>query len=90
MWKPIGGKGDPRFDNVVLCLKCADHWDKYGLLKKHRYVWSAKKWLAAFEEFCQMEPEVVDIEAHNRSVAATDRWAHTMFPEFFDGRKGIR
>lgn len=54
-WKPSGRDRD----DEVLCVRCFDGWsDSAGaLLRKHGYVWSKKKWHAAFMEFCLMKPE---------------------------------
>lgn len=55
LWKPRGGD-----DTEILCLRCHDDWAEaaQGLLRKHGFVSSKKKWHAAFEEFCKMQPTV--------------------------------
>lgn len=72
-----------------MCLKCADEWfgpvaqtlfDKHGW-KDCRS--GHKKWMAAFDEFCQTEPKELDIEGHNRQIESGDRVIHAMFPQYF-------
>jgi len=54
IWGPVGGR-----DDEVLCVRCHDDWGDAApiLLRKHGYVWSKKKWHAAFMEFCSQKPE---------------------------------
>lgn len=69
----------------VLCLKCHDEWMECGskYLKKHGYVWSKKKWIAAFNEFLQTKPGKIDVGTHNRKIESSDRVIHAMFPQYF-------
>lgn len=68
---------------LVLCLKCWDEWgdDASRLLKKHGYVYSKKKWLAAFTEFCSTKPKVIDIKAHNQDILNEQRLLDLQFPK---------
>lgn len=82
-----GGRGMRKWppDSVkheVLCLHCSDEWFDKGhiFLDKHKYVWSHKKWWAAFNEFLATKPTEVDIASHNRRIEAGDRILHRMFP----------
>lgn len=54
-WRPGGSDRD----DEVLCVRCHDDWSGSSerLLRKHGYVWSKKKWHAAFLEFCSTKPE---------------------------------
>lgn len=70
---------------VALCLPCQDEWMEVcsELLDKHGYVSSDKKWLAAFQEFCQTKPREVDIEKHNREVLRRDGAIKALLPGYF-------
>lgn len=54
-WSPGGSDRD----DDVLCVRCHDDWGEAApiLLRKHGYVWSKKKWHAAFLEFCSIKPK---------------------------------
>lgn len=79
LWEPEGARGQ----GIVLCLRCGDDWFNSGLLKKHRYISSHKKWMAAFNEFCQTRPKEIDIEAHNQAISAGDQVVRAWLPEYF-------
>ena len=79
-------RGDEFDPETILCLKCADEW--FGpvadaLFEKHGWKdmrSSPKKWMAAFNEFCQTKPKEIDIQAHNHRIESTDRQFFGMFP----------
>lgn len=72
LWTP-GGAKEP---GIILCLRCLDDWHNSDLLEKHGYVWGHKKWMAAFNEFCQTKPQAMDVQAHNQDVIAESRATH--------------
>ena len=79
LWGPVGGASE------VLCLQCHDEWGEVApkLLRKHGYVWSKKKWHAAFQEFCSTKPWKVDVAKHNQEVTEKSRAIKAAFPEYF-------
>lgn len=79
LWEPGGAKEQ----GIVLCLRCQDDWHKSDLLEKHGYVWGHKKWMAAFNEFCQTKPKEIDVKAHNQDIVAEDRAIRALLPEYF-------
>ncbi|GAI96620.1 unnamed protein product [marine sediment metagenome] len=83
MWKPGNG-----FDgsNCILCLRCADEWFQSPIIDKHRSpkgLLSNKRWLAAFEEFCQTKPKEIDMVKHNAQIKGEDTVIQEMFPQYF-------
>lgn len=86
-----GGRGmvsrpvhEPLNLETILCLRCSDDWHMSDLLEKHGYVWSHKKWMAAFNEFCETKPKEIDIEMHNRVIQRRDKLIHKTFPSLFN------
>lgn len=75
----------------ALCLKCLDEWMECGskYLKKHGFVSSKKKWMAAFNEFLQTKPKEIDVADHNRRIESGDRFIHKMLPQYFEEKSGI-
>ena len=78
-------------NHQVLCLKCLDEWMECGSGYRRKHGWrdmrsSSKKWMAAFNEFCQTKPKSISIEAHNREIESGDRVIHAMFPQYYKQR----
>ncbi len=81
-------RGDEFDPNTILCLKCADDWFEMAGPLFAKYGWrdmrsNPKKWMAAFDEFCQTKPKELDVKAHNREIKSKDRVIHAMFPQYF-------
>lgn len=77
MWKP------PKQEESPLCLQCFDEWFESDFLDRHRSPHgriSAKRWKAAFNEFLQTKPKVINIETHNRRIESGDELFFGMFP----------
>jgi len=87
--KRCGGRGmwpcppNSRFEEGILCLRCADEWFQYPITDKYRTPTSRltpKRCLAAFQEFLQTKPTEVDIADHNRRIESTDNLFFGAFP----------
>jgi hypothetical protein len=91
MWQP-GRNEDNKHPDLVLCLKCANEWShandgENSLLRKHGYIDarnSRGKWLAAYNEFLQIKPLQINLEAHNAKIKAVNEIIHRLFPEYFE------
>jgi len=85
------GMSEATRSHQVLCLKCQDEWMECGskYLRKHDYVRSEKKWIAAFNEFLQTKPKEIDVPEHNRRIKSDDHFIQTMLPQYFEEKTSV-